>query len=139
MTDRVTLRLNDARLRRRAHEAIDAAPDGWFVVISPPARSLEQNAKLHAILQDLARSDLSWAGRRRSLPEWKVIAVSGHAVATRQEAEIVAGIEGELVNLRESTADMGVRRTASLIEYLTAFCAERGVRLSAPEWMEPDR
>jgi hypothetical protein len=44
--------------------------------------------------------------------------------------EIVPGIEGEFVNIRESTAKMGVKRATSLIEYVLAFCASKGVELT---------
>ena len=62
-------------------------------------------------------------GKPRSAAQWKVLLVSGHAVATKNEAEIVPGLEGEFVNLRESTALMSVKRSSSLIEYATAYLA----------------
>jgi hypothetical protein len=40
----------------------------------------------------------------------------------------VPGLEGEFVNLRESTALMSIKRGASLIEYTQAFAAEHGVK-----------
>jgi hypothetical protein len=70
------------------------------------------------------------------LVEWKVLLVSGHGVATGQEAEVVTGLEGELVNLRESTAQMSGRRCASLIEYAHAFGADLGVRFQAPFFVD---
>jgi hypothetical protein len=89
---------------------------------------VEQNAKFHAICTDLARSGLQWAGKTRTADQWKVLLVSGHAVATKEGAEMVPGIEGEFVNIRESTALMSVRRSSSLIEYAVAFCAMQGVK-----------
>ena len=62
-------------------------------------------------------------GKPRTAKEWKVLLVSGHAVATKEETEVVPGLEGEFINIRESTALMSVRRGASLIEYSLAFCA----------------
>jgi hypothetical protein len=59
--------------------------------------------------------------------------VSGHAVATKEEAEIVPGLEGEFINIRESTALMSIKRGSSLIEYTLAWCATNNVRLSAKE------
>lgn len=46
---------------------------------------------------------------------------------------MVPGLENEFVNLRESTALMSVRRSASLITYTLAFCDMHGVRLSELE------
>jgi hypothetical protein len=44
---------------------------------------------------------------------------------------MVPGLEGEFVNLRESTALMSKARAASLIEYALAFCAMHGVGVEA--------
>jgi len=93
-------------------------------------RSLDQNAKFHAICSDLARSPMEWAGKRRTAAQWKVLLVSGHAVATKEAAEIIPGLEGEFINVRESTALMSVKRGASLIEYCIAFCSENDIPIS---------
>ena len=58
--------------------------------------------------------------------------ISGHAVATKLGAEVIPGIENEFVNIRESSARMGVRRMASLIEYSYAFGTSIGVKFTAP-------
>ena len=131
-----TFGLVHAEARSRAIEAIRAAPDGYMCTIAEPVRNGEQNAKFHAICGDIAKSGLQWAGKRRSLAQWKVLMVSGHAVATKEGAEMVPGIEGEFVNLRESTALMSVRRSASLITYTLAFCDMHGIELSEPEYAE---
>lgn len=114
--------------RHRAHTAIDESPDGYMVIIKEPTRNSEQNAKFHALCSDIARSGLQWAGKRRTAAEWKVLLVSGHATATKEGSEMVPGLEGEFVNIRESTALMSVKRSSSLIEYTLAFCAMHGVR-----------
>lgn len=67
---------------------------------------------------------MEWAGKRRTAEQWKVLLVSGHAVATKHGAEMVPGIEGEFCNLRESTARMSKSRLSSLIEYAEAFVHE---------------
>ena len=59
--------------------------------------------------------------------------MSGHAVATKAEVEIVPGLEGEFINLRESTALMSVKRSASLIEYTLAYCASNSIPTMASE------
>jgi hypothetical protein len=74
-----------------------------------------------------------WAGEPRDAAQWKVLLVSGHGVATKQGADIVPGLEHEFVNLRESTAQMDKARSASLIEYALAYCAQNGIKLRAPE------
>jgi hypothetical protein len=126
MTKR-TFYLKTEAIRRRCQEAVWDVPDGHKVTISEPTRSLDQNAKFHALVTDIARSGCQWLGKARTADQWKVLLVSGHAVATKEGSEIVPGLEGEFVNIRESTASMTKRRGASLIEYTLAFCAEYGI------------
>jgi hypothetical protein len=115
--------LSHAEARRRASDAVIHAPDGYQVRITEPRRNLDQNAKFHAICEDLERAGAKWAESARTAEQWKVLLVSGHAIATKQGAEVVTGIEGELVNIRESTALMSKSRASSLIEYAQAFAA----------------
>lgn len=122
--------------RQRAIQAVQSAPAGYVIRISESTRNLEQNAKFHAICSDLERSRFPWAGKPRKAEEWKVLLVSGHAVATKQGCEIVPGLESEFVNIRESTASMSVKRSSSLIEYSIAFCETHGIELSDKPAME---
>ena len=115
--------------RRGAMAAVSNAPAGHVVTIAEPTRSLEQNAKFHAICSDIARSGFVWAGKRRTAKQIKVLLVSGHAQATGEGSEVVPGLEGEFINLRESTALMSKKRGASLIEYALAFCAMHGIEV----------
>ena len=122
--------LRNEEIRRRCQEAVWNADDGHKVTISEQTRSLDQNAKFHAIVTDIAKSGYQWLGKARDAAAWKVLLVSGHAVATKEGSEIVPGLEGEFVNLRESTAAMSKRRGASLIEYTLAFCAMNDIHIT---------
>ena len=97
------------------------------MTISEPTRNLEQNAKFHARCTDLEKAGIEWLGKPRTAKQWKVLLVSGHAVATKEGAEVIPGLEGEFVNIRESTALMSKKRSSSLIEYTEAFCAGKGI------------
>ena len=130
MTEKRILILAHAEARKNAHKAIDEAVNGSKVTIGPPGRNLEQSAKFHAICGDLAKSGLKWAGKERSTAEWKILLVSGHAMATKEGVEMVPGLESEFVNLRESTARMSKKRASSLIEYAVAFCSQNGINES---------
>ena len=116
--------------RNRALDAVKNAPEDWQVIVKPVTRTTEQNAKFHALCSDIAKSGMKWAGKERTAAQWKVLLVSGHAIATSEGAEIVPGIESEFVNLRESTALMSKKRGASLIDYTLAFCAANSIKLS---------
>jgi len=112
------------------------AGNKMVIEVRPEKRTLDQNAKFHALCADIARSNIVWAGKIRTAAEWKVLLVSGHSIATKEGSEIVPGIENEFVNIRESTATMSKKRGASLIEYTLAFGAQNGVKFSAPEYMD---
>ena len=129
MAEKRVYKMVHAEARRRAAQDVQTAPEGWCVTVSEPTRSLDQNAKFHAICSDFAKSKVVWAGKTRTAIEWKVLLVSGHSVATKEGSEIVPGIEGEFVNIRESTAAMSKSRGASLIEYALAFAATQGVEI----------
>lgn len=108
--------------RKRALEAVANAPAGYVISIKEPNRTSEQNAKFHAICSELAGTE--WAGKKRDATAWKVLLVSGHAMATNERVELIPGLESEFVNVRESTALMSKARGASLIDYSEAWLAK---------------
>ena len=116
-------RLSHDTARQNAARAVMDAPDGWKVEIKPRTRSSDQNALLHALFSEAAKV-CSWHGRKLTAEQWKVLFISGHAIATGRGADMVPGLEGEFVNIRESSARMSVARMTSLIEYINAWMAE---------------
>lgn len=110
-------------VRRNAAQAVMQAPEGFVVRVEPKTRSLEQNARLHALFTEASRR-LTWHGRKLTADQWKVLFISGHAIATGRGADMIPGLEGEFVNIRESSARMSVARMTSLIEYINAWTAE---------------
>lgn len=142
MADRIVLRLHNAQQGYQAIKQAWEFAKGWLVAggkrlvleVRPETRSDRQNRLLHALFADVAAQAL-WMGQKRTPAEWKVLFVSGHSVATKQGAELVPGLEGEFLNLRESTARMGKARMASLLDYVMAWCAQNGVELrDARQW-----
>lgn len=121
-----TLTITGEAARKAICRHVLSEPEGHCVTIGPPTRTLQQNALLHPLLTHISRQK-EWMGKKRSMLEWKVIMVSAHAIATGAPAEMVIGIEGEVVNLRESTAAMSDKRFSSLIEYVLAWGANNGV------------
>lgn len=134
MTSAQRYRLVGQAVRERAKSAVMQAPEGYEVRITPPRRSLDQNAMLHAICADIARSGHHHAGEPRSPAEWKCLLVSAHTYITGHGLKILPGIEGEYVNVRESTASMSKARGSSLIDYALAYCALNSIKLSAAQW-----
>ena len=105
---------------------------GWGVKSDSRSRSLESNAKMWAMLGDISRQ-LQWPvdGREQWLPpeDWKVILTAG----VKKNQRIAAGVESGWVMLGTPTSKMKVSEMAELIEFITWFGAERGVRWSATE------
>jgi len=74
-------RLTSPANRRAAVQAVACADASMMVELRPQARGLAQNALLHALFADIARQG-EWGGRRLTAHQWKVLMISGHAIAT---------------------------------------------------------
>src|SRR5690606_8026071 len=120
--------------RQMAVQSVLSAPDGhYFQPPKEPTRNLEQNAKLHAMLGDIAKQK-TWMGQHLSIDDWKRLLVDAWA---RQDgghaARIVPSLDGQgVVTLGAQTRNMGVRDMASLIESIYAWGADNGVVFSDP-------
>ena len=146
MAETLTMSLYNAQ---QAHQAIKTAwahAKGWLgagggnlvLELRPETRSDRQNKLLHALFGDVAEQ-AQWIGQKRTALEWKLLFVSGHSVATKQGADLVPGLEGEFLNLRESTARMSKARMASLLEYVMAWAVEHSVELrEARQWVDQE-
>ncbi len=105
-----------------------------YVSYGDAKRTHLQNARFHAFCADTARQK-QWAGLWLDTDAWKCLYVSGHARATGNISDPIFGLENDLVCIRESTADMGVKRMASLLEYQKYWCADNDIIITAPKWM----
>jgi len=114
------IQINGEDKRLKALEAVSKAHEGLILIMKDSTRTLDQNAKFHALCTDAAKT-MTYMGRVLTSDQWKVLFISGHAIATKIGADMIPGLEGEFVNLRESSAQMGVKRMISLIEYTQAY------------------
>ncbi|MYZ41399.1 recombination protein NinB [Schauerella aestuarii] len=121
--------LSHPQARQNAAQAVLQAEPGYRVEIKPRTRSSDQNARLHAIFGEIAKQ-AKWMGRTLTPTQWKTLMISGHAAATGHGADMVPGLEGEFVSIRESSAQMSVARMTSLIEYVQAWCVDNNVEVS---------
>lgn len=138
MSEKQLFRLSgNPEVKFAAVNAVKNAPDGYIVKIEPETRRSAQNANFHALCGDVADQAL-FMGKKLKPEQWKVLFISGHAIATGLGAEMVPGLEGEFVNIRESSAQMSVKRMASVIEYTLAFCADNGVKIMADKRYQGD-
>jgi hypothetical protein len=107
--------------RANAVESVRTAPDGYIVEIKPKTRSLDQNRKLWAALNDLARQ-VTWHGLKLTAENWKDMTT---AAVKRQQ--VVPGIDGGFVVLGASTSKMSKAEMSELLEFIIAFGAQQNV------------
>lgn len=117
------------QVRQHIIGCIRAAEFGKVVIVQDPTRTLEQNARMWAQLADIAKQ-VDWYGNRLTSEEWKDVF---SAALKKQKA--VPGLDGGFVVCGQRTSKMTVAEMGDLIELMNAFCAERGVKLSAQDWM----
>jgi len=100
------------------------------VEVREATRSLEQNARMWAMLEDVS-AQVEWYGRKLTPEEWKHV-----FSASLKGQDVVPGLYGGFVVLGVSTSRMTIREMGELMTLMEAFGAERGVRFGAPEHME---
>ena len=121
--------------------ATELAVSGAVEIIVRPVKSrrtLDQNAKLWAMLGDIARQ-VQWpvngVNRLLDAEDWKALMTA----AARQEVRMAAGVNGGVVMLGVSTKRMTVAELGDVIEFMYAFGAERNVRWSEPKGQMPEQ
>lgn len=119
-----------AQVRELAAQTVAALNlDGrWKISITEAEskRTLDQNAKMWAMLTDLSRQ-VQWYGRWLTPENWKDMVTAG-----LKGADVVPGIDGGFVVLGQRTSKMSVKAMVELIEYMNWFGAEKGVKWSEP-------
>jgi len=124
---RRTYKLVSDSVKAHCIEQIRAAPFGKVVVIQNAARSLEQNARMWAMLTDISRQ-VDWYGNKLTPDEWKDV-----FSASLKRQKVVPGIDGGFVVCGQRTSKMTVAEHSDLMTLMEAFGAEHGVKFSAPE------
>jgi hypothetical protein len=116
--------LRDEAIRARALAAVRAAPLGWDVKIEPPTRTNRQNAKMRAMLTEVARAKPG--GRKCSTDVWKALFMNACGYAVQFET----GLNGEPFPVGFRSSHLSKAQMSDLIEFIQAWCAENGVELS---------
>lgn len=132
MSEKRTVVLAHERARQTAREYVNAAPAGWVVTLQPAKRSIEQNARMWAMLTDVSKQ-VEWYGKRLTPEDWKHV-----FTASVRRLVVVPNLDGTgFVALGLSTSRMDKRELGELMELIEAFGAERGVEWSEPAAAEP--
>lgn len=117
------IKLAGATQRRLAHSYVDAMPVGGVIRFEPePKRSMDQNAKLWAMLGDISKQ-AQHNGRTYRPEVWKVLFLS----ALGKQPEFIMGLEGEAVPVGFRSSHMTVAQMSDLIEFICAWAAENGI------------
>ena len=115
------------QVRQHIIGRIRAADFGKVVIVQDPTRTLEQNALMWAMLAGISKQ-VDWYGQKLTSDEWKDV-----FSASLKRQKVVPGLDGGFVVCGQSTSKMTKRQMSDLVELMNAFCAERGVKLKAPE------
>lgn len=119
--------LTNAFSRERIKAIIDRAPVGHIVTVAEPKRSLDQSAKMWAMLSDIS---VSKPGGRRMIPEdWKVVMMA----ACGWEVQFLEGLDGRPFPSGFRSSQMTKAQMADLITFIQAWGDENGVRWTDPE------
>lgn len=102
------------------------------VEVKKETRSLEQNARMWAMLTDVSKQ-VVWYGRKLTPEDWKHV-----FTASLTKQEVVPGIDGGFVVLGKSTSQMTKAEMSELQELMQAFGAQQGVKFTAPEFIDPE-
>lgn len=110
-------------VRERALRAVITAPLESRIEIRGPARSPDQNARLWAMLSDIAKQ-LTWHGQRLETEEWKLVFLDG----LKRELRLVPAIDGSgFVPLGRSSSNLTKAEFNDLFLIIENFAAEKGV------------
>lgn len=136
MSERLSIRMLEPVQARKALDGIVwerlkamlMAGHRMVVEVKPETRSLEQNARLWAMLTEISEQ-VDWYGKKLSPEDWKHV-----FTASLRKLDVVPNLVGTgFVALGLSTSKMSRREMAELQELMEAFGAEKGVRFSAME------
>lgn len=84
-------------------------------------RSLEQNAKLHAILSEIAE-EREWCGRKRSIEVWKRLMTAAWLRARGESVELLPALDGHGVDVVfRPTSTLTVAEMSELIDWIEAW------------------
>lgn len=123
MTDRQHFVLSHSTARNRAMHAIAHAADGYVVDIKPPTRSGEQNARLHAMLGEIA-GRVEWAGKKRDSEVWKRLLCASWLRARGESVELLPALDGHGVDVVfRRTSTLTVAEMGELMDFIEAWAA----------------
>ena len=120
--------------RKRAHNAINTACNGYIVTVSEPTRSLEQNAAQWPILEAFAQQKEACINGKMvkvTSEDWKEILSGAYNGEMR-----MAAFDNKVIMLPMRTSKMGKKAFSEWLEFLHAMAGEFGVKVYDTELIQ---
>ena len=119
-----TVILANEAAKHRAKALIDHAPQYATVRVAAPNRTVDQNDLMWAVLSEIsiAKPD----GRRHTPEMWKALFM--HACG--HEVQFLNGLDGNPFPVGFRSSRLSKAQMSELLEWIFAWCAEKGVTLS---------
>lgn len=119
------------RIGKAIRDMLPSGPVRVTVEPHKPNRSAEQNARLHAMLGDIARQR-QWGGQWLDIEDWKRLFVSAWCRANKESIRLMPALDGHGMDvIYRRTSKLSVTEMIDLIEFVQWWAAENGVRLAA--------
>lgn len=119
------------RIGQAIRKQLEAGPVAVTYEPAKSTRSLEQNAKLHAMLGDIARQR-QWGGQWLDIEDWKRLFVSAWCRANKESVRLMPALDGHGMDvIYRRTSKLSVTEMIDLIEFVTWWAVENDVRLAA--------
>lgn len=130
--DHRSIRLNSRENWEKARQGVMALSnrlnEGWSLIITRK-RSVIQNARLWAILGQIAKQRPVHAGMMVTADDYKTLFV--HAL--RREMRLIPDLDGNgVVPLGYSSSALTVSEFSDLFEIIAAWCAREGITIKEP-------
>ena len=118
-----TVILNTVDARQTVVDWARKAPNGTLVIFKTSKRTLEQNARLHAMLTEVA-TQVPWHGLKLTVDDWKLVFLD----SLKRELRLVPNLDGTgFVDLGRQTSKLTKEECSMLIELVFKCGAEHGV------------
>ena len=115
--------------RKNAMQAVLEAPTGYAVEIKPKNRTLDQNAKIHALIQRISQKVI-WANKLQEVETWKRLLTAAWLRARGEPVEMLPAIDGYGVDVVfRPTSKLTVEEMSEFIEYVQAWAIEQGIQI----------
>jgi hypothetical protein len=115
------------RLWAKLKPALDVGKE-FTVEVRPLTRTLDQNAKFHAMISDIAKQ-MGEAGSSWTLEDWKRLLIDQWAADTnRRIGSVVPSLDGHrVVQLGLQSKRFSVEEASEFIEWLEAWAAYNSI------------